>query len=103
VITLGSAGEDLQVVIPVGASFVTTLTASTPWPNGTVIELHLMNSLTDTPTVWSATVAGSDATFNISASQVQAVVDARLSIARLLYNPAGSGALLWAHGTTRYV
>lgn len=101
-ITLGSAGEDLQVVIPIGASFVTKLTASTSWPNGTVIELHLMNDLSDVPVVWSSTIAGTDATFNIPPDQVQAVVTARLSIARLIYNP-GTGAMLWAHGTTRYV
>jgi hypothetical protein len=103
VITLGSAGEDLTVIIPVGASYVATLTASTPWPTGTAIELHFMNDLSDVPVVWAATISGSDATFDIDTTQVQLVVDARLSIARLIYNPGGTGALLWAHGTARYV
>lgn len=102
-ITLGSAGEDLTVVIAVGAAFVATLTATNPWPTGTQIEIHLLNEPTDTPVVWAAVVSGSSAVFNVSASAVQAVVDARLSAARLFYNPGGTGALLWAHGTTRYV
>ena len=102
-ITLGSDVEQLTVVIPVGASFITTLTAATPWPDDTVIELHLMNDVADDPVVWSATVSGTDATFNIPSDQVQVVTDARLSLARLLYNPGGLGALLWAHGTTKYI
>lgn len=102
-VTLGSDVDQLTVIIPVGASFITTLTAATPWPVGTVIELHLMNDISDSPVIWSATISGTDATFNIPPSQVQTVTDARLSLARLIYNPGGSGALLWAHGTIRYI
>lgn len=102
-ITLGSAGDDLTVVLPVGASFIATLTATTPWPANTIIELHFMNDLADIPVVWSAAISDTDATFNVSTDQVQTVVDARLSIARLIYNPGDTGALLWAQGVTRYV
>jgi hypothetical protein len=103
VITLGSEGEQLVVIIPVGADFLTTLSASTPWPVGTVIELHLSNTLTDVPVVWTATVSGSTAVFNVPKVTTQPVVAARLSLARLFYSPGGSGTLLWAHGTTRFV
>lgn len=103
VITLGSAGEDLVVVIAVDATFVATLTATSPWPSGTQIEIHLLNEPTDTPVIWAAVVSGSTAVFNIPLTNVQAVVSARLSSARLLYNPGGTGALLWAHGAVRYV
>lgn len=102
-ITLGSAGEDLTVVIPVGARFLTKLTASIPWPLGTVIELHLLNEITDDPVVWSAVISGSDATFDVAASQVTTDTADRPSVARLLYDSDGGGLLLWAHGTTRYV
>lgn len=101
-ITLGSDVDQLTVIIPLGASFITTLTAATPWPNGTVIELHLVNDPADDPVIWSATVSGTDATFNINPANVKLVSDQRLSLARLIYNP-GSGALLWAHGTVRYI
>lgn len=101
-ITLGSDVDQLTVIIPIGASFITTLTASTPWPVGSVIELHLVNDIADTPVVWSANISGNDATFNVTPSNVKLVSDQRLSLARLIYNP-GSGALLWAHGTIKYV
>jgi hypothetical protein len=100
-ITLGSDVDQLTVIIPIGASFITTLTASTPWPNGTIIQLQFMNDIADVPVVWSATVSGTDATFNVADTSV--VTNARLSLARLIYNPGGTGALLWAHGTVRYV
>lgn len=103
VITLGSEGEQLQVVIPVDADFVTTLTASSPWPVGTTIELHFSDPTLSSPTIWTASVSGSDAVFNVPKSTVQAVVVARLPIARLIYSPGGSGTLLWGHGTTRFV
>jgi hypothetical protein len=102
-ITLGSMGEDLTVVIPIGARFLCALDSSNPWPNGTQIELHLMNDPGDTPVIWPATISGSTATFDVPAGDVKTVTDARLSLARLLYNPAGAGFLLWGHGTTRYV
>lgn len=102
-ITLGSEGEQLTVIIPIGAAFVTTLSAATPWPTGTQIELHLSSSLTDVPVVWAAAVSGTTAVFNESTIQTQAVVNARLSIARLIYNPGGTGQLLWAHGVTKFV
>lgn len=102
-ITLGSVGDDLTVVIPLSARFLTKLTASTAWPTGTVIELHLMNDLADVPTVWSASINGTDATFDIPTSQVTTDTAARPSIARLLYDSDGRGLLLWAHGITRYV
>lgn len=102
-ITLGSEGEQLVVVIPVGADFVTTLSAATPWPTGTQIELHLSNTLSDVPVIWPATVAGTTAVFNVAKTVTQAVIDARLSLARLYYSPGGAGTLLWAHGTTRFV
>jgi hypothetical protein len=103
VITLGSEGEQLVVIIPVGADFLTTLSASTPWPTGTIIELHLSNTLADVPVVWSAVVSDSTAVFDVSKADTQPVADARLSLARLFYSPGGSGMLLWAHGTTRFV
>lgn len=102
-ITLGSEGEQLQVIIPVDADFVTTLTASSPWPTGTTVELHLSDTSLNPPVVWAASVSGSNAVFNVPKSTVQAVVTARLSLARLIYSPSGSGTLLWGHGTTRFV
>lgn len=102
-ITLGSDGEQLVVVIPVDADFVTTLSAATPWPTGTQIELHFSDTPSDTPVIWPATVAGTTATFNVSKASAQPVVTARLSLVRLFYSPGGSGILLWAHGTTRFI
>lgn len=103
VITLGSEGEQLQVIIPVDADFVSTLSATDVWPAGTAIELHLSNSFTDTPVIWSATVSGTTAVFNESKTAIQPVVEARLSLARLFYSPDGLSTLLWAYGTTRFV
>lgn len=103
-ITLGSEGEQLTVIIPVGADFVTTLSAATPWPTGTQIELHLSNDSADvSPVVWAATVSGTTATFNVPAATTQAVVLGRLAYARLYYSPGGTGMLLWGHGVTRFV
>lgn len=102
-ITLGSAGDDLSIAVPVDADFVTTITSTISWPTGTTVELHFINQSTDVPIVWVATVSGSSVTFNIPAATVQAVVAAQLSIARLIYKPGGTGAILWAHGPVRYV
>jgi hypothetical protein len=103
VITLGSDGEQLVVVIPVDADFVTTLSAATPWPTGTQIELHFSNTPSDDPVIWPATVVDTTAAFNVPKASAEPVITARLSLARLFYSPGGSGVLLWAHGTTRFV
>lgn len=104
-INLGADVQQITVVLADGADYVVTLVSSTPWPTGIAISLHLTDGTTgtDPPVVWSATVVGTQATFNVPTAQVQPVIDAKLSIARLIYTPSGGGPLLWGRGGIRVV
>jgi acyl-CoA synthetase (AMP-forming)/AMP-acid ligase II len=102
-ITLGSEGERIAVVLPVNAAFVSQITSAAPWPTGTRIELHFSNGFDATSVVWAATIAGTTATFNMTKTQVQSLIAARLSVVHLYYIPTGLDPLLWGHGLTRVV
>jgi hypothetical protein len=102
-ITLGSSGDQLVVILASGAVFAATLQATENWPSNTQISLHLTDSEGAHEVIWSATVTDNLASFFVSAADVQAVIDNQLSLARLLYNPGQTGALLWGHGMTRFV
>lgn len=101
-ITLGSEGEQLTVILAAGAGFVASLTSSDPW--GSVsIYLQLLDGNAD-PITWTASISGSVATFSISVNDVQTAINGEYSTARLYYQPAGGGIpLLWGHGGIRVV
>lgn len=104
-INLGSDVQQITVILADDADYVVTLVASSAWPTGIVIYLSLSDGAdgNDTPVVWTATVVGTQATFNVPNAQVQPVIDAKLSIARLYYTPAGGGPLLWGYGGIRVI
>lgn len=95
-ITLGSDGEQLTVVLATGGDFVASMTSSSPWGSVT-ITLVLSGGNVD-PITWTASIDDVTATFDVPANEVQTAIDAKMSIARLYYSPAGGGTLLWAHG-----
>lgn len=101
-INLGFEGEQITVILASGSDYVVTLLASEDWPADLAITLAL-SADRGSAVVWSADVAGSEATFSVPAAEVQAVIDAGLSYSRLYYHPAGSGPLLWGQGGIRVV
>lgn len=101
-ITLGSEGEQLTVLLPVGADFVVTLQATDPWPAGTEITLQLTAGTGD-PVTWTAVITGNTAVFNVPANEVAPLISGRYSTARLYYQATGGGTLLWGHGSVRVI
>lgn len=100
-IELGSVGEQITVILAAGADFVVTLVAPTAWPVGTVIALVLSGG--GVSVTWTATISGTQATFDVPTAQVQPVINSGYSFARLYYTPSGGGPLLWGQGDIRAV
>jgi len=101
VITLGSEGEQLTVILAAGAGFLASLTSSDPWGS---VQIYLqLSSGTGDPIIWTATINDVTATFNVTANDVQTAIDGEYSIARLYYVPSGGVPLLWGHGGVRVV
>jgi hypothetical protein len=96
VITLGSAGDQLTVILAAGGDFIASMTASSPWGD-VQISLELSGGTTD-PVTWTAVISDVTATFDVPKEQVQAVIDAKMSTARLYYTPTTGTTLLWAQG-----
>lgn len=92
-LTLGSAPQQLTVVLIRDADFVAVLHNSAgDWDAGVSIELRFGD------TVWVATLAGADATFNVDKAAVNALVATKPRTARLFYVD-GDVDLCWATGS----
>ena len=91
-ITLGTTPENLTVVLTKDADFFTVLeNADGNWSGTAQIELRFGDI------VWSSTIAGADATFNIDADQVNDIITARIQRAKLFYID-GDTEICWALG-----
>lgn len=79
VLNLGLSPEPLNVHLPTGSDFTSVLNckdasgAVTDWPSGTVWSLVFTDS---SATVWTATTAGSTATFEVDKAVADLIGDA---------------------------
>lgn len=103
-ITFGWVPLEFTVALARGSDFVFTLIADPTWPAGIAIELRL--SVTGpgenpSPTVWPATISGSNASWDVPAAAVGAVIDTGVRFARLRYREPDGSALVWMKGGVR--
>lgn len=96
-IGLGLIPQILTVSLVADGDFVAALVATSPWPVGTEIELHLSGGSSGV-VVWAAVVEGSRADWDVPADDVAAVLSSQATTARLLYKEADGTALVWAKG-----
>lgn len=68
-ITLGSEPEDLTVHLVTGADFKATLILKPAWPVGTTL------TLVSGATTWTATISGTDATFDVDKAAADLLAD----------------------------
>ena len=108
-IQLGTIPDQLSVVLVSGAGFYATIrNMDGPWPEGAVLELRLGNK---PPTVWTATITGADAVFDVDTTTVDSTIAALFETnatrrpqttkpptARLFYME-GSTEMCWAVGS----
>lgn len=97
-VNLGYVPQKLTVTLAEGGDFVSALVATTPWPVGTGIELRLTGGTVGTVT-WPAVVDDVRADWNVSNLDVQDVIDAKASTARLVYTESDGTTIVWAEGS----
>lgn len=108
-VTFGWEPLEFVVALSRGGDFVFTLEsqingAATPWPAGIGIELRFSTTTPDedpTPIVWPATITGTNASWDVPATSVAAVLDAPARYARLRYTEADGSKLVWMRGNVR--
>lgn len=102
-ISFGLDPDDFTVYLAYGANFIQDMVNDAgPWADGTAFAVHFcLSSKTDVPAyTWAATVSGDRASWNQPASDVQAVLDANASYARLIYTDPDGDTQIWAVGRT---
>lgn len=97
-IVLGFEPYPIQVNLARDASFTATIRSDEPWPAGVAIELRFSVSDTAPPVVWPAALEGGDATWDVPASAVAAVLETRARHARLIYGTDNGDSYLWGRG-----
>lgn len=91
-VTLGFTPHDLDVILTRGADFFTTIKKKTgDWDPGVAITLVLGG------TSFPFTIDGDDATLVIDKADVETVINARTTKAKVLYNQ-GSADVTWMMG-----
>lgn len=97
-ITLGNTPDDLTVEVTKDSAFVCTLQAfdasniATNFPTGTTVYIVLSSGR------WDATIAGNEATFFRTATQVNTTIAwGKKQVATLFYEN-GTTKLVWAKG-----
>ena len=105
-VVLGGNPQDLTLQLAYDSDFNTVLESYNngqpeDFPAGTEVTLEV--KVENTTTVWTATVSGNQATFNVDAAAVNAVLDqAGQRSARLFYEN-GTDRRLWASGKVKEV
>lgn len=97
-INLGYVPIPLTVTLVTDGDFLSTLVASTPWPAGTMIQLRFATTA-DTPTVWAATVAGTNAAWDVPAATVNTLLGLQPGQVVLRYAEADGTSIVWGKGT----
>lgn len=93
-VTMGIEPDSLQVVVQAGAAWVQEMTLdAASWEAGESLELRFSDG-----TTWPATLAGSSARWDQSASSVASLVAATPARAKLWYVTAAGEPFVWADG-----
>lgn len=95
-IELGFRPVPLTITLAADADFISKFVAQSGWPDGTQIQLRFIN-LRNT-VIWSATISGTDATFDVAAADVATLISAQPQEVRLHYMDAQGDDLLWGKG-----
>lgn len=96
-INLGYVPQSLTVTLVRGSGFASSLVASAPWPDGTVITLVFDPGHPDAIT-WTAAVDDVTASWQTSADDVGAVLDLDPRAVLLQYSDASGVVVPWARG-----
>jgi hypothetical protein len=91
-VALGSAPESMRLVLTSGADFICTIVSNDgDWPSGAVIAIETEY------TVWTATIVGPEARFNVDKDEVDALIAQKPRRFRLAY-AEGTADLVWGSG-----
>lgn len=97
-VALGWRPQDFTVQLSGGGDFVATLVSQPAWPVGTAMELHFsVTQVESSPIVWPATVTGDTASWDVVATEVDAVLSVNACFVRLYYISGGS-TIVWMSG-----
>jgi hypothetical protein len=96
-VTLGLQPISLDVALPSDGDFVAALVADQPWPAGVTIELRF-SVPEQASVVWTATIAGARASWDVPAAQVQVLADRDPTGVRLRYRDPDGSVLPWGRG-----
>lgn len=97
-IELGFQPVPLTVTLAADADFISTFVAQAGWPDGTQIQLRFINFRNTVTLTWSATISGTDATFDVAAADVAILIAAQPQEVRLHYMDSQGDDLLWGKG-----
>lgn len=101
-IVFGFEPYSIEVLLARGSKFSTAILADEPWPDDVQIELRFTDS--DDPTGsrhrWPASVDADQATWDVAADDVDALIGSNARHARLLFIVDGS-PILWGKGPAR--
>lgn len=99
-LTLGAEPARLTVALVEGGSFWTTLTLVDDGGTAQPFDIHDSVELHIDRTVWSATITGNLAVFDVAPADVQAVIDDTPKIASL-WLVSGAHRVPWGVGTVK--
>jgi hypothetical protein len=99
-INLGWVPIPITVSLSSGGDFVSVLQSSVAWPTGSGVSLKFIGTST---TTWTAVIAGTTATFDKTAAQVNTLLATDQRSVELHYTEADGSDLLWGRGDVRAV
>lgn len=88
-IVIGNRPAPLRVVLTTGSDFYRVLRYADGWPAGATLSLVLPT------TTWTASISGTDATFNVARAVADMIEDG--TAAQLIYTADGRRSV-WADG-----
>lgn len=85
--------------LPIGGPFRVSLEASTPWPDGMVVDILIEGE--GSPITWTASIDGTLATWAQTIAEVAAVVESNRRTATVRRTPDGGEPIPWYRLTAR--
>lgn len=104
-INLGFIPIDISVTLAYGGEFLSSLVSPTPWDVGVIIELHFCigNDSAIDIAVWTASIDGATASWDMSTADVATVTDSAARTARLVYTDGSGDVIVWGTGQVNVV
>lgn len=103
-VTFGFDPYAIEVLLARGSRFSAAITTEDPWPEDVAIELRFTDHTEpDAPRhLWPAEVTRDQATWDIPADDVDAVIADRTRLAVLMFRTAGQ-PIVWGKGPARVI